>query len=65
MCNVAYCEIHRELIPAHGAKVFLYAAKHDYPTLIIKSLPFVFGRPLSAIIPEIPSHLVLPWVRLV
>lgn len=64
VCDMTYCEINRELIPAHGVDVFLYAAKHDYPTLIIKSLPFVLGHPLSVIIAEIPSHLVLPWVRL-
>ena len=64
VCDIVDSEINRELIPAHGPEVFLYAAKHDYPNLVIKSLPFVLGRPLSEIIAEIPSHLVLPWVCL-
>ncbi|KAF9457805.1 hypothetical protein BDZ94DRAFT_1118483, partial [Collybia nuda] len=58
VCNIQM----NKTLPHHATEVLVYAAKHDYQKLLMKTAQLVMDIPLPKILPLLPSYLVVPWV---
>lgn len=49
-------------LPENAPEIFAHAARHDCRGLLGKAAPYLVGTPLDEVIPQLPGHLVVPWV---
>ena len=47
----------------HPAEIMQYAARHDYIPLLCDVAPLVIRILLPDVLPLLPQHLIMPWVR--
>ncbi|KAJ7722476.1 hypothetical protein B0H14DRAFT_3006360 [Mycena olivaceomarginata] len=52
-------------VHAYPMALAQYAAKHDYPSLLCDIAPTMISLPLEDVVPMLPPHLILAWIRYV
>ena len=53
----------RQFASTNPVEVLAYATKHDHPTLIKETAPYLARLPAIQIAEQLPTRYVLPWVR--
>ncbi|KAE9405275.1 hypothetical protein BT96DRAFT_876808, partial [Gymnopus androsaceus JB14] len=59
---ISTCEFSlRKFLRTHPKRILEFAAKHDYPELIMKLAPILAHTPLSELVDILPIHVYKPW----
>ncbi|KAJ7842034.1 hypothetical protein B0H14DRAFT_2781855, partial [Mycena olivaceomarginata] len=60
--NICHIRL-KAFVHAYPMALAQYAAKHDYPSLLCDVAPTMISLPLEDVVPMLPPHLILAWIR--